>query len=723
MQDAARQKMTPHPWRFFRAGGFDQVLLETGADLFALAELDQKLWVVLSCPVEGVEFDKRTLELIDTDRDGHIRAPEILAALEWLRPRLKEPELLISGAEGVPLAGIDEGNEAGAQLLNSAKTLLANIGKADAQLITVADTVDSIRIFGKNRFNGDGVIPPAAADDTALQQWLNDIVACMGGEPDRSGELGISLDTLTRFSADAAAWLAWQGEAEADPAIRLLGHAADMAGDRWQGIRGKIEDFFLRCRLALYDSRAATVMNSSDADLAALASRNLAEAGEEIAALPLAAVNTGQTLDLTQGVNPAWVKQLEEFRQQVVRPLLGDLAQLSLADWMELQERLVDYDLWWSRRVETPLSGLGLARLRQWSDDRVETALAALLQQDLDLKEAADAMEGVEKLVRFCRDLLPLVNNFVSFSDFYTGRGKAIFQAGTLYLDGRSCELCVKVNDIVKHALLASLSRVYLVYCDCLRNGGSERMTIAAAFTSGDSDQLLVGRNGIFYDRSGVDWDATVSRIIDHPISIRQAFWAPYKRIIRMVGEQLQKLAAARSRQAEEKAVSSIMQLGDKKVEGKQLPPPQHQQMFDVGKFAGIFAAIGLAVGAIGTAIASVISGFFRLAWWQMPLALAGVMLMISGPSLAIAWFKLHQRNLGPLLDANGWAVNARAKLNIPFGASLTAVSRLPEGTRQLLADPFAEKHAPWRLYLAILAGFLLLLAAWQLGWLNRICK
>jgi len=46
-----------HRWRFFRSGGFDQVRLETGADLMSLDQLDQKLWVALSCPVKGLEFD------------------------------------------------------------------------------------------------------------------------------------------------------------------------------------------------------------------------------------------------------------------------------------------------------------------------------------------------------------------------------------------------------------------------------------------------------------------------------------------------------------------------------------------------------------------------------------------------------------------------------------------------------------------------------------------
>ena len=71
-----------HKWKFFRVCGLDQVMLRNGADIAHLSELDQKLWTVLSCPTKGVRFDQKTLELLDTDRDGRIRVPEILAAIE-----------------------------------------------------------------------------------------------------------------------------------------------------------------------------------------------------------------------------------------------------------------------------------------------------------------------------------------------------------------------------------------------------------------------------------------------------------------------------------------------------------------------------------------------------------------------------------------------------------------------------------------------------------------
>ena len=135
---------------------------------------------------------------------------------------------------------------------------------------------------------------------------------------------------------------------------------------------------------------------------------------------------------------------------------------------------------------------------------------------------------------------------------------------------------------------------------------------------------------------------------------------------------------------------------------------------FDVGKFAGIFAAIGLAVGALGTAAASMVTGLLALKWWQMPLALAGLVLVISGPSMLVAWFKLRSRVLGPLLDANGWAVNARARINIPFGTALTQMPTLPNDAERSLTDPYGEREHPWTWYAAIGTLIFVLLALWS---------
>jgi hypothetical protein len=72
-----------HSWNFVPTGGLGQVSLATGSDLSALGQLDQKLWVALSCPVKGLQIDELTLTLIDSDGDGHVRPPKVIAAVTW----------------------------------------------------------------------------------------------------------------------------------------------------------------------------------------------------------------------------------------------------------------------------------------------------------------------------------------------------------------------------------------------------------------------------------------------------------------------------------------------------------------------------------------------------------------------------------------------------------------------------------------------------------------
>jgi hypothetical protein len=84
-----------------------------------------------------------------------------------------------------------------------------------------------------------------------------------------------------------------------------------------------------------------------------------------------------------------------------------------------------------------------------------------------------------------------------------------------------------------------------------------------------------------------------------------------------------------------------------------------------------------------------------------------------------LAHLKLRQRNLAPLLDANGWAVNAQARISLPFGATLTSTARLPKGAVRSLRDPFAEKKRPWKTYLALIVLIAALVLAWREGYLD----
>jgi hypothetical protein len=133
-----------------------------------------------------------------------------------------------------------------------------------------------------------------------------------------------------------------------------------------------------------------------------------------------------------------------------------------------------------------------------------------------------------------------------------------------------------------------------------------------------------------------------------------------------------------------------------------------------------MIAALSVGAAGLGATLGAILTGFLNLKW-LMPIGVLGIILIISGPSMILAWLKLRKRNLGPILDANGWAVNAKAKINVPFGASLTQVAALPPNAlRDRARDPFAEKKRPWKLYTAMVI-ILVLALLWVFGKLDTL--
>jgi hypothetical protein len=702
------ETLSGHTWKFFRVGGLDQVRFETAADFLDLGNLDQKLWVALSCPTHGLQFDECTLALVDTDKDGRIRAPELIAAVQWACQYLKDPGTLAAGSVALPLSAINDASESGAYILASARRILRALGKPDAPSITAEDTADPAKIFGQLEFNGDGVLSPLSlGSDPGLRQVFDEVIAAAGTVKDRSGLDGLDGTILAKFFDQLKAYDTW--ETQAEQLALPLGPETGAAFAAIQAVRTKVADYFARCQLAAFDARATAPLNRAEAEFAALAGQDLSKLGDAVAALPLARVEAGRALPLGEGVNPAWAAPLAAFRKQVVEPLVGrGRTTLPEAEWHDLLGKFAAFEAHTAAKPVVAVEKLGIARIRELLAGDGRTRLESLIQQDLALANEIAAIDSVERLTRYHRDLGRLLNNFVSFTDFYAPDRWAPFQAGTLYLDSRSCELCVQVDDPAAHAVLAAHSNLCIVYCACRRADGATKK-IAACFTKGDSDFLLVGRNGVFYDRKGVDWDATIVKVLENAISLHQAFWLPYKKLSKFIESQATKFAAAKEKAADAKLTAGVTKAAE--AGG----PPAKTEAFDIGKFAGIFAAIGLAVGYIGGALASIFVNILKLEPWQMPLVVIGAMLLVSGPSMLLTWLKLRQRTLGPVLDATGWAINGRVKINIPLGAALTHQAHLPANARRSLKDPYEDKAAARRRRRAL--ALLIFVALAAAGW------
>ena len=338
------------------------------------------------------------------------------------------------------------------------------------------------------------------------------------------------------------------------------------------------------------------------------------------------------------------------------------------------------------------------AQIAEW-----EAAKGEAEKANADALAAAKAVfMPLRKLLLIHRDFYRLLRNFITFEDFYDRDPETVasFEAGTLIIDQRACHLCMRVNDLPKHDVQAPLSGIYLLYCNCESKKLGKSMQIVAAMTQGEIKNLSVGKNGIFYDNEGNDYDASVFKIIDNPISIRQAFWTPYRKLSDWIEAKINKSAAEK----DAAVMSDVTTKLEAKAEGK---AEAEKPAFDIAKFAGIFAAIGMALGMIGTALASVAKGMSGFTWWQLLIVFVCILLVISGPSMIMAWMKLRRRNLAPVLNANGWAVNSDAMISVLFGRTLTEQAVFPI----VKAPQLKAGMAGWKKWLIGICLTLLLIA------------
>lgn len=667
-----------YEWQYCSLGGAIRVKIGSGEDIAHLGELDQKLWTVLSCPVEGLEFDKQTLEYLDTEKDGKIMVNEVVQAAQWLTSVIKDKDSILNGDSVLQLNNIDTSTAAGKGLYNSTKQILKNLG-IDKDEISLADASDSKAIFAGTKLNGDGIITALSTSDDAQKQIIADIIATVGSVEDRSGEKGVNAELIEKFYASCADWAAWKSSAPVMP----YGERTAAAFDAYNALKDKMNDYFTRCRLVAFDTEVAKAVNVAVTDI------------NDIDSCPIAAPKAARTLDLA-AINPAWQKRFDALASLTG---FSGKTEMTEADWRSVETTFNDYAAWLGAKKGAEVEPLGEVRINAILIAGEKEALLALVERDKALAAESSSIDDVKKLMYYYRDFYRLLKNFVLFTDFYSRAPgvRAMFELGQLYIDQRCCDLCIRISDMSKHADMAAQSGIFLIYFKATSKVLGKSMDAVAVMTDGDIFDLRPGKNGIFYDLQGNNWDAVITKVVDNPVSISQAFWAPYRKAWEFCVGILNKSAADKDAKINADLQAKVQTAAATTPGAADAAKTDKQQAFDIAKFAGIFAALGMAIGYIGSAFTKIIAGIQKTPLRDQILILLGLILVISGPSCFIAWTKLRKRNLGPILNANGWAINSKVLVNILFGGKLTTVAKYP---KLKLADPYDQKTPAWKIWL-----------------------
>ena len=261
-----------HSWSYDNIGGSTRVKITTGADIAHLADLDPKKWTVLSCPTTGLDIDDKSLKYIDSDNDGRIRISDIVSTAQWLTAVVKNADMLVKGDNHIDIEQFNQEDKDGRILYNSAKQILANLGK-EGTSISLADTKDPTVIFAKTRFNGDAIITAQTPDNEEEIAVISTIIKCVGSVTDRSGENGVNAELVEKFYQALAAYSAWQAAAIEAP----FGTDTDKAIEAYNALDAKMKDFFVRSELASFSPESTGKLDVQASLIETISADNLAE--------------------------------------------------------------------------------------------------------------------------------------------------------------------------------------------------------------------------------------------------------------------------------------------------------------------------------------------------------------------------------------------------------------------------------------------------------------
>ncbi len=689
---------------FRNYGGNYQLRIDSAGDLERVPLLDDARWTATSAPVAGFNCDPALLAFLDSDHNGRIRSDEVRDAIRWLFRMLRNRSGLTRESDTLLLADIDDSHPRGHSLRVSAEQILANLGAADLGSIGLSQIRDLQKITSRAVSNGDGVIPPDAAGDADTAELIRVAMQTIAAVKDASGEDGIDGAVLETFLALANEALEWQRQGQIPTGIehttiQVWGPATTQAWQAIEALDDKLQQFFVQCDMVRYDHRALQAMRLSEEELTRFDFSAADTLNERIRQAPLAEPDPEGVLDLDGPVNRCYTEALQRLRVEVLRRVLGqEVSTLTRRQWQQVKEVFSPYRAWLTERPDTVLCELPSEQLEGYLNGPARIKVAALIDADKAVLKHLERISELEKLILYQRWLLEFVNSFVSFPKLYDPRRRSLFEMGTLVIDGRHLSFSVRVQDIAAHKAMAVGSSMYIIYAEVCA-GEDDCFNIVTAVTAGDSGGLQQGKRGVFFAADGRQMDARVVDIISNPISLWEAFKAPFHRIRDLLFKQAEQFSQSQQTRIEKAVVSEGPSTG----------------------LRDLVLAGSLGTAALGSSFAYMAQAVSKVSWSHT----LGVALVIAAlvfvPNLLLAWFRLRRRDLTALLEASGWAISIRMRLTGALGNLFTQEPDLPPQSvreRSDLVHRFARGlgfHLVRRSYLLLLLAVVIAAAAWWL--------
>ena len=691
---------------FIRHGKAFHADLQTAADLAQACELDESLWVATAAPVDAFSSDPEFLRCLDLDGDGRVKAGELKSAIRWTLDVLVDHRGVDQGADTLEESSVSPEHPDGVAIRDVVQRL-ARERKSETTQVALSDIRKLKQVLEESPVSERGIVLPDATDNALISTAMDDMITTLGGVEHPSGKKGLDAKTVSTFHKTAEAHLDWLHLREARDengrsCLCPLGEDMPRAWKAYVAVREPLARFFALCDgVALDPELIDRVWPGGGADVSL---QN--EVGVEawMRTCPLAKPNAEGLLHFGPDLNPAYAHALSEFRHSLIVPLLDRTDEvLARSVFLEIETVMDAYGTWQEAIPGAELERLGGNRIRELLAPGISKKIHDLLDTHqaaaLDLAQ----LRLVEKVILFQAGLLDFCNNFISFPLLYDPARRALFEEGSLTMDGRCFHLAVRVPDRKRHLAGVESGSMFVMYVKLEHKQRGETREVAIPGTWGSQGNLRVGKHGVFRHVDGSEWFATIEQICDRPISLTEAIFDPFKRLIASLTRKVESITQTAEKNLEKAGGDSVVQ-----VQTLASAPPQAAPAPASGPGNNLLAGGGIAIAAIGSSLAFMTKTLAGLNALQIVSGLGAALLAVLVPSTLIAWIRLGQRDLSGLLEGSGWAINASMRLSRTQRRTFTQRPHYPEQSR------FSRGSAWWLWRVLLLVALLAVAVLWR---------
>ena len=668
-----------------KVSGYPQPFINSPEDLRSLLDVDEGLWTVCVAHVHNLCIPTEIISHLDSDKDNLILAKDVKKSVQWCLDRIQSPQWFFDGASHLDILSSKTQQKADDDAYISLHDLPQNLQKTAELFIKTSQEIDIDSKIEANLFFRDVL----AKKEQLLKDYTDGLVFLN--------------DIDTSFHADFLLICKVLGKADGLSAKDLQCALGDI--DTYTQWEAKKPQTYLACSketIGNFDALKEDILLFFDVyfreDLEQQKKTLFGIVGKQ-------PIIPSKNIWVSPKKQRNWELFCDSILDTYHKHHAPTSAYLDLHIWQEIEKEV---ELLRTYLQNKPTSNWGVCdidrRMSIKEQSEFQKYMDACFVKEAEIQKQLLLVDELQLLFLYHTYLVPLIHVFANFVDFYNPAKTSLIETGSILIDGQYLHLVLQVQDVQQHKKRALFSELFLIYVEIIHN----KQKMVCSITKGKRKNWYVGKKGVYIDRFGQRYPIQICDMIENPISIAEELTVPFFTFLEFIKSRFEAWTSGRKVNLE-KQIDTLMQGQGSAADTEKQPPNGLEKSWLVHG--------GLVFAALGSSFAYILQTVTAIPILTLLTILIAPLLLWMLISGIRGGIKIHNRDLAPLLEGNGWSLHHALYIPIWANEIFTKAPKMPIYKKTIEQDKLVDFYTKidpyfvfkYRLLMVLLLIFVIL--------------